>query len=52
MPTTADLEARIAESCKTVSSAYGLFKSKAAEQGWRMSNSLLNPGRARLVFPG
>ncbi|XP_031265422.1 protein root UVB sensitive 6-like, partial [Pistacia vera] len=52
MPTTANLEARIAESCKTVSSAYGLFKSKVAEQGWRMSDSLLNPGRARLVFPG
>lgn len=32
MHTTADLEARISESCKTVSTAYGLFKRKAAEQ--------------------
>ncbi|XP_059447617.1 protein root UVB sensitive 6 [Corylus avellana] len=43
-----DLEARIAESCKMVSTSYGIFKSKAAEQGWKMSESLLNPGRARL----
>lgn len=48
MPSTNDLEARIAESCKMVSTSYGLFKSKAAEQGWMMSESLLNPGRARL----
>ncbi|KAK2661439.1 hypothetical protein Ddye_000013 [Dipteronia dyeriana] len=47
-PTPADLEARIAESCKMVSASYGHFKSKTAEQGWRMSDSLLNPGRARL----
>ncbi|KAL5854107.1 hypothetical protein ACOSQ4_003909 [Xanthoceras sorbifolium] len=47
-PTSADLEARIAESCNMVSAAYMHFKSKAAEQGWRMSDSLLNPGRARL----
>ncbi|XP_050210535.1 protein root UVB sensitive 6 [Mercurialis annua] len=44
------LEAHIAESCKMVSSLYGSFKSKTAEQGWRMSDSLLNPGRARLVL--
>uniref|UniRef100_A0A2C9V5A7 Protein root UVB sensitive 6 n=4 Tax=Manihot esculenta TaxID=3983 RepID=A0A2C9V5A7_MANES len=44
-----DLEARIADSCKMVSTLYGPFKSKAAEQGWRMSDSLLNPGRARIV---
>ncbi|KAK1568935.1 hypothetical protein Q3G72_030650 [Acer saccharum] len=47
-PTSADLEARIAESCEMVSASYGHFKSKTAEQGWRMSDSLLNPGRARL----
>ncbi|XP_062177546.1 protein root UVB sensitive 6 [Alnus glutinosa] len=46
--TATDLEARIAESCKMVSTSYGIFKSKAAEQGWKMSESLLNPGRARL----
>ncbi|KAJ4954153.1 hypothetical protein NE237_030985 [Protea cynaroides] len=45
---TADLEAHIAESCKVVSNSYVLFKRKAAEQGWVMSDSLLNPGRARL----
>ncbi|KAF2320309.1 hypothetical protein GH714_027069 [Hevea brasiliensis] len=44
-----DLEAHIADSCKMVSNLYGPFKSKAAEQGWRMSDSLLNPGRARIV---
>jgi hypothetical protein len=27
-----DLEARISESCKMVSTSYGIFKSKAAEQ--------------------
>lgn len=47
-PGAGDLEAQIAESCKIVSSSYGLFKRKAAEQGWTMSESLLNPGRARL----
>jgi hypothetical protein len=30
--TATDLEARIAESCKMVSTSYGIFKSKAAEQ--------------------
>ncbi|KAF5197830.1 root UVB sensitive [Thalictrum thalictroides] len=48
LPTTVDLEANIAESCKVVSSSYGIFKKKASEQGWMMSDSLLNPGRARL----
>ncbi|KAJ4846916.1 Protein root UVB sensitive 6 [Turnera subulata] len=47
----ADLEAHIAESCKMVSTLYDPFKHKAAEQGWRMSESLLNPGRARLILP-
>ncbi|RVW44393.1 Protein root UVB sensitive 6 [Vitis vinifera] len=37
---------------KWSSTSYGLFKSKAAEQGWTMSESLLNPGRARLVLTG
>ncbi|XP_042478883.1 protein root UVB sensitive 6-like [Macadamia integrifolia] len=45
---TADLEAQIAESCKVVSNSFSLFKRKAAEQGWVMSESHLNPGRARL----
>ncbi|GAB4847434.1 Protein root UVB sensitive 6 [Ancistrocladus abbreviatus] len=43
-----DIEAHVAESCKMVSTTYGVFKSKAAEQGWVMSESLLNPGRARI----
>ncbi|KAL0682508.1 hypothetical protein Bca4012_049355 [Brassica carinata] len=47
-PTEYELESRIAESCEIVSTSYGIFKSSAAEQGWRMSESLLNPGRARL----
>ncbi|KAE8695531.1 Protein root UVB sensitive 6 [Hibiscus syriacus] len=48
VPTTTDFEPHVAESCKMVSTSYGHFKNKAAEQGWRMSESLLNPGRARL----
>ncbi|KAL3729222.1 hypothetical protein ACJRO7_026339 [Eucalyptus globulus] len=44
----ANLEDRIAKSCEMVLASYGHFKSKAAEQGWVMSESLLNPGRARL----
>ncbi|KAK7263768.1 hypothetical protein RJT34_31365 [Clitoria ternatea] len=48
MHTIADLEASIADSCKIVAISYGLFKNKAKEQGWTMSESLLNPGRARL----
>ncbi|KAG1328227.1 putative protein root UVB sensitive 6 [Cocos nucifera] len=48
IPTNSDFVAHVAESCKIVSSSYGVFKSKAAEQGWIMSDSLLNPGRARL----
>ncbi|ERM99776.1 protein root UVB sensitive 6 [Amborella trichopoda] len=46
---TLDFEAHIAETCRIVSTSYGLFKRKAAEQGWKMSESLLNPGRARLT---
>ncbi|XWS11577.1 hypothetical protein CRYUN_Cryun37aG0010300 [Craigia yunnanensis] len=32
MPTTTDFEPHIADSCKMVSTSYGLFKNKAAEQ--------------------
>lgn len=32
MPKVGDVEDQIAESCKIVSSSYGLFKHKAAEQ--------------------
>lgn len=46
-----DLLAHLSESCKMVSTSYGYFKNKAAEQGWIMSESLLNPGRARLLTP-
>ncbi|OVA15487.1 Vitamin B6 photo-protection and homoeostasis [Macleaya cordata] len=49
LPTNVDLEAHIAESCKVVSASYGIFKRKAAEQGWMMSESLLNPGKARTL---
>ncbi|PSS00321.1 Protein root UVB sensitive like [Actinidia chinensis var. chinensis] len=48
MPSISDLDAHIAQSCKMVSALYGPFTSKAREQGWVMSESLLNPGRARL----
>ncbi|KAK7292516.1 hypothetical protein RIF29_08298 [Crotalaria pallida] len=48
MHKVSDIEARIADSCKIVANSYGLFKNKANEQGWTMSDSLLNPGRARL----
>ncbi|WVZ10544.1 hypothetical protein V8G54_015074 [Vigna mungo] len=47
--TTADIEACMADTCKIVTNSYGLFKNKAKEQGWTMSESLLNPGRARLA---
>ncbi|PIN21986.1 hypothetical protein CDL12_05307 [Handroanthus impetiginosus] len=48
MPTLADLQSHVVESYKMVSALYGPFKNKAKEQGWVMSDSLLNPGRARL----
>ncbi|KAM1023829.1 hypothetical protein ACFX2A_045653 [Malus domestica] len=48
-PTAKDLEACIVESCNMVSTSYGIFKSKAKEQGWMMSEAHLNPGRARLI---
>lgn len=48
VPTTTNLEAEIAASCKMVSTSYEIFKSKASEQGWVMAESLLNPGKARL----
>ncbi|KAG8368929.1 hypothetical protein BUALT_Bualt15G0097500 [Buddleja alternifolia] len=48
LPTLGDLESDVAESYKLVSALYGPFKNKAKEQGWVMSESLLNPGRARL----
>ncbi|XP_077231708.1 root UVB sensitive protein (Protein of unknown function, DUF647) [Tasmannia lanceolata] len=44
----ANVEDQIVKSCKIVSNSYGLFKRNAAEQGWVMLESLLNPGRARL----
>ncbi|KAG8068667.1 hypothetical protein GUJ93_ZPchr0005g14633 [Zizania palustris] len=47
-PLNMDFIPHIAESCKIVTSSYGVFKKKAREQGWIMSESLLNPGRARL----
>ncbi|CAL4893627.1 unnamed protein product [Urochloa decumbens] len=47
-PVNMDFLPHIEESCKIVMSSYGLFKKKAREQGWIMSESLLNPGRARL----
>ncbi|CAA6660238.1 unnamed protein product [Spirodela intermedia] len=45
-----DPDAQIVESCEIVSTLYENFKGKAAEQGWVMSESLLNPGRARLLI--
>ncbi|KAJ6798388.1 protein root UVB sensitive 6 [Iris pallida] len=48
MPTNAEFLDHIAETCKIVSSSYTVFKRKAADQGWIMSESLLNPGRPRL----
>ncbi|KAK4745123.1 hypothetical protein SAY87_011435 [Trapa incisa] len=48
VPSTADLEVHVTRSCEMVSASYEAFKSKATEQGWVMSDSLLNPGRARL----
>ncbi|KAH7670788.1 Root UVB sensitive family protein [Dioscorea alata] len=48
MPKTTALESHIVESCDIVSSSFRDFKEKAAQQGWIMSDSLLNPGRARL----
>uniref|UniRef100_A0A1D1Z284 UPF0420 protein C16orf58 n=2 Tax=Anthurium amnicola TaxID=1678845 RepID=A0A1D1Z284_9ARAE len=49
MPEIIDLDAHLMESCKIVSTSYGAFKGKATEQGWVMSESLLNPGKARLL---
>lgn len=48
LPSSADLSAHLAESYNMVSAFYPSFKSKAKEQGWVMSESHLNPGRARL----
>ncbi|CAH9086026.1 unnamed protein product [Cuscuta europaea] len=45
---SANLNAQVAESYKMVSALYASFKNKAKDQGWVMSESLLNPGRARL----
>lgn len=39
IPTTSDLEAHIAESCKAVSTLYGVFKSKASEQVSQIQSS-------------
>ncbi|KAM7265828.1 hypothetical protein ACFE04_003511 [Oxalis oulophora] len=47
--TIAGIEDHIVESCRMVSASYGIFKSRSAEQGWMMSDSHLNPGRARLL---
>ncbi|KAL3538460.1 hypothetical protein ACH5RR_001826 [Cinchona calisaya] len=45
---SASLQSHVTESYKMVLALYGPFKCKAKEQGWVMSESLLNPGRARL----
>ncbi|KAL3515788.1 hypothetical protein ACH5RR_022690 [Cinchona calisaya] len=52
LPSNARLQGHVAESYKMVLALYGPFKSKAKEQGWVMSESLLNPGRARLCELG
>ncbi|KAL8129840.1 hypothetical protein V2J09_018995 [Rumex salicifolius] len=49
LETSVDIEAQVANSYKIVSATYGIFKDKAAQEGWVMSESLLNPGRARLL---
>ncbi|EPS66086.1 hypothetical protein M569_08690, partial [Genlisea aurea] len=46
--TPRDIQVGIAESYKMVSALYGPFVDKAKEQGWVMSETLLNPGRPRL----
>ncbi|XP_075501899.1 protein root UVB sensitive 6-like [Primulina tabacum] len=51
-PTLSDLQSHNVESYKMVSALYGPLKNKAMEQGWVMSESLLNPGRARLCELG
>lgn len=48
MLTNGDYLDHISESCKIVSTSFGVFKQKASDQGWIMAESLLNPGRARL----
>ncbi|GLJ16250.1 hypothetical protein SUGI_0273220 [Cryptomeria japonica] len=45
----ADIQAEIADTCGRVSSLYSVFKNQAAQQGWRMSESLLNSGNARVL---
>ncbi|KAM7470236.1 hypothetical protein LguiA_008419 [Lonicera macranthoides] len=49
---SANFSAHLAESYKMVSAFFAPFKSKAKEQGWVMSESHLNPGRARLCELG
>ncbi|XP_073124111.1 protein root UVB sensitive 6-like isoform X2 [Henckelia pumila] len=48
LPILADPQSHVIESYKMVSALYEPFKNKAKGQGWVMSESLLNPGRARL----
>ncbi|XP_073022472.1 protein root UVB sensitive 6-like [Primulina eburnea] len=48
LPILADPQSHVIESYKMVSALYEPFKNKAKDQGWVMSESLLNPGRARL----
>ncbi|XP_020584604.1 protein root UVB sensitive 6 [Phalaenopsis equestris] len=48
LPAAVDIEAQVVESCNAVSSFYEDFKREAEAEGWIMSESLINPGRARL----
>ncbi|KAL1811759.1 hypothetical protein DCAR_0623882 [Daucus carota subsp. sativus] len=52
LPSFTNLDTHIADSYKMVLALFGLFKNKAKEQGWVMSESHLNPGRARLCELG
>ncbi|CAI5991114.1 unnamed protein product [Closterium sp. NIES-65] len=47
--TSAEVERAVSESLELTRTLFGTFEERAAAEGWTMADSLLNPGKARVL---
>ncbi|CAI5500096.1 unnamed protein product [Closterium sp. Naga37s-1] len=47
--TSAEVERAVSESLEVTRTLFGTFEEQAAAEGWTMADSLLNPGKARVL---
>ncbi|CAI5469063.1 unnamed protein product [Closterium sp. Yama58-4] len=47
--TSAEVERAVSESLEVTRTLFGAFEERAAAEGWTMADSLLNPGKARVL---